>query len=97
MEVRPAQGGAMPQSRNTNRCIVRAAGDIAPLQSFIDSIVDDPLIRLVEKIGPAHQAHTALIETDVATAQMLDQRFRSTNQLMIEPDRPLSLFGRDQA
>jgi len=87
----------MALSQQTNRYIVRAAGDIAPLQSFIDSIVDDPVIRLVEKIGPARQAHTVVIETDVSTAQMLDQRFRSTNQLMIEPDRPLSLFGRDQA
>jgi hypothetical protein len=87
----------MPQSQDTNRYIVRAAGDIAPLQSFIDSIVDDPVIRLVEKIGPARQPHTVVIETDVSTAQMLDQRFRSTNQLMIEPDRPLSLFGQDEA
>jgi hypothetical protein len=66
------------------------------MQSFIDSITDDPVIRLVEKIGPAHQTHTVVIETDVSTAQMLEQRFRSTNQLMIEPDRPLSLFD-DQA
>jgi hypothetical protein len=87
----------MPQSQDTNRYIVRAAGDIAPLQSFIDGIVDDPVIRLVEKIGPARQPHTVVIETDVSTAQMLDQRFRSTNQLMIEPDRPLSLFGQDEA
>ena len=87
----------MALSQQTNRYIVRAAGDIVPLQSFIDSIVDDPVIRLVEKIGPAHQPHTAVIETDVSTAQMLDQRFRSTNQLMIEPDRPLSVFGQDEA
>jgi hypothetical protein len=87
----------MPQPQNTNRYMVRAAGDIAPLQSFIDSIVDDPIIRLVEKIGPAHQPHTVVIETDLSTVQMLDQRFRSTNQLMIEPDRPLSLFGDDEA
>jgi hypothetical protein len=87
----------MPQSQNTKRYIVRAAGDTAPLHSFIDSIADDPVIRLVEKIGPAHEPHTIVIETDVSTAQMLDLRFRSTNQLMIEPDRPLSLFGDDQA
>jgi len=87
----------MPEVQDTNRYIVRAAGDIAPLQGFIDSIVDDPVIRLVEKIGPARQPHTVVIETDVSTAQMLDQRFRSTNQLMIEPDRPLSLFENDQA
>jgi hypothetical protein len=87
----------MPESQNTSRYLVRAAGDCTPLQSFIDSITDDPVIRLAEKIGPAHQPHTVVIETDVSTAQMLDQRFRSTNQLMIEPDRPLSLFGDDQA
>jgi hypothetical protein len=87
----------MPQSQDTNRYIVRAAGDIAPLQSFIDGIVDDPVIRLVEKIGPARQPHTVVIETDVSTAQMLDQRFRSTNQLMIEPDRPLSPFEDNEA
>jgi hypothetical protein len=86
----------MPQSQDTNRYIVRAAGDIAPLQSFIDSIVDDPVIRLVEKIGPAREPHTVVIETDVSTAQMLDLRFRSTNQLMIETDRPLSLFEPDE-
>jgi len=83
----------MPQ--NTNRYTVRAAGDIAPLQCFIDDIVDDPVIQLVEKIGPAHAAHTIVIDTDVTTAQMLDQRFRSTNQLMIEPARPLSLPDQD--
>jgi hypothetical protein len=86
----------MPPSQDTNRYIVRAAGDTAPLQSFIDSIVDDPVIRLAEKIGPAREPHTVVIETDVSTAQMLDLRFRSTNQLMIEPDRPLSLFEPDQ-
>lgn len=85
-----------PPNTNTNRYIVRAAGDTAPLQSFIDSITDDPVIRLAEKIGPARQPHTVVIETDVATAQMLDQRFRSTNQLMIEPDRPLSPFEDDE-
>jgi hypothetical protein len=81
--------------QNTNRYIVRAAGDVAPLQSFIDGIVDDPVIRLVEKIGPAHAPHTVAIETDLATAQMLDQRFRSTNQLMIEPARSQSWPDQD--
>jgi hypothetical protein len=85
----------MPATPNTHRYTVRAAGDCAPLHGFIDSITDDPVIRLVEKIGPAHQAHTVVIETDVATAQMLDQRFRSTNQLMIAPDRPLAPSDED--
>jgi hypothetical protein len=85
----------MPLTPNTNRYIVRAVGDFAPLHSFIDDITDDPVIRLVEKIGPARQAHTVVIETDTATAQMLDERFRSTNQLMIAPDRPLPLSDDD--
>ena len=85
----------MPFIPNANRYIVRAAGNCAPLHSFIDSITDDPVIRLVEKIGPARQTHTVVIETDVATAQMLDLRFRSTNQLMITPDRPLPLSDED--
>jgi hypothetical protein len=87
----------MLQPPDMNRYLVRAAGDIAPLQRFIDSIADDPVIRLVEKIGPPRRAHTVLIETDVATAQMLDQRFRSTNQLMLEPDRPLGPLADDEA
>jgi hypothetical protein len=53
------------------------------------------VIRLVEKIGPAHTPHTVAIETDTATAQMLDQRFRSTNQLMIEPVQPPSWPDQD--
>jgi hypothetical protein len=87
----------MPQPQDTKRYIVRAAGDSAPLLGFIASIEGERAIRLVETIGPAQQPHTAVIETDAATAQMLEQRFRSNNQLMIEPDRPLSLFGQDRA
>lgn len=83
----------MPQPLERNRYIVRAAADSAPLQQFVAGIQDEPAIRLVETIGPAQQPHTAVIETDEATAQQLAQRFRSNNQLMIEPDRPLSLFG----
>jgi hypothetical protein len=41
---------------------------------------------------PSAQPHTAVIETDAATARQLEESFRSAHQLMIEPDRPLSLF-----
>jgi len=34
-----------------------------------------------------------LIQTDEPTARALAQRFSHTNQLMIEPDRPLSITG----
>lgn len=83
----------MPQATGKGRYIVRAAGDSTPLQEFIAGIQGDPAIRLADTIGPAQQPHTVVIETDESTAQQLAQRFRSTNQLIIEPDRPLSLFG----
>lgn len=87
----------MPQAPNQHRYIVRAAGDSAPLQGFIAGLQGEPAIQLVEAIGPAQQPHTVVIQTDEATAQQLAQRFSSTNQLMIEPDRPLSLFGHGPA
>lgn len=82
----PSPGPASP-----NRYIVRAAGDDGALATFIDSIRDDPAVRLVDTIGPsAGPPHTVVVETDPATVEQLRQRH--LNQLMIEPDRPLSLF-----
>ncbi|MEW6373177.1 MAG: hypothetical protein AB1584_19795 [Pseudomonadota bacterium] len=80
-----------PGSEGNNRYIVRAAGDDGALASFIDSIRNDPAVRLVDTIGPsAGPPHTVVVETDPATVEKLKQR--TLNQLMIEPDRPLSLF-----
>ena len=80
-----------PGSKTGNRYIVRAAGDDGALARFIDSIRNDPAVRLVDTIGPsAGPPHTAVIETDPATVEQL--RRRNLNQLMIEPDRPLSLY-----
>jgi hypothetical protein len=85
----------MPQSSTGPECrryIIRAAGDSAPLLAFIASIRADPEVTLVDTVGPPQQPHTAIAEMSEATASMLRQRFCSSNQLMIEPDRPLSLF-----
>jgi len=80
-----AQGGA------SSRYIVRAAADADALSAFIDSIAADPAIRLVDTIGPsAGPPHTAVVETDPATAEQL--RRSNLNHLTIEPDQPLSLF-----
>jgi hypothetical protein len=76
----------------TSRYIIRAADDGAALIEFIAGIRADPKIKLVDTIGPPEQTHTAVVETDQVTADQLAQRFRNSNQLMIEPDRPLSLF-----
>lgn len=76
---------------SNNRYIVRAAGDDGALMRFLDSISADPTIRVVDTIGPSSgPPHTVVVETDPATAEQLRQR--TLNQLMIEPDRPLSLF-----
>lgn len=74
------------------RFIIRATGDVAPLASFLDAARVDPGMTVVDTIGPPGAPHTAVIEMDRATADMLEQRFRETKQLTIEPDRPLSLF-----
>jgi len=89
-------GSAGPRSTGPTgaapvRYIVRAANDDGALASFIVSIRNDPAVRLVDTIGPsAGPPHTVVVETDPATAEQLKQRTR--NQLMIEPDSPLSLF-----
>ena len=76
----------------TNRYIIRAVDDAPVLDAFIAGIRNNPALRLLEVIGPQGQPHTAIVETDTATAEQLKQSFRTSNQLMIEPDRPLSLF-----
>jgi len=84
----------MPISGDTTsreRYIVRAAQDDGALVSFIDSIRNDASVRLVDTIGPpSGPPHTAVVEADAATIELLRQR--TLHQLMIEPDRPLSLF-----
>jgi hypothetical protein len=71
---------------------VRAAAEGGALSAFIDSLKANPAIRLVDTIGPsAGPPHTVVIETDPDTAEQLRQR--TLNQLTIEPDQPLSLFG----
>jgi hypothetical protein len=74
------------------RYIIRATGDVAPLASFLDSVRLDPGMTLVDTIGPPGARHTAIIDMERATAQLLEQRFSSTHQLTIEPDRPLTMF-----
>lgn len=82
----------MPNATGTSRYIIRATGDGPALDVFVANIRAHPAVRLVDAIGPREHPHTVVIETDAATARQLEESFRSTNQLMIEPDRPLSLF-----
>lgn len=77
-------------SSAVSRYIVRAVRDEQALVRFIETLGADPAVRLVDTIGPsAGPPHTAVVETDGATAERLRQQ--THNQLMIEPDQPLSL------
>lgn len=82
----------MPSASAPTRYIVRAANDdAAALAGFIDSIRDNPAVRLVDTIGPsAGPPHTVVVEADPAAIEQLKQG--SHKRLMIEPDSPLSLF-----
>jgi hypothetical protein len=85
----------MPSSTPT-RYIVRArdedGGASRALADFMRSLDDDPEIALVDQIGPAGQPHTLVISVPAHRAPALEERFRHTPQLMLERDRPLSLF-----
>jgi len=79
----------------SGRYIVRSS-DPRYLAMFIDGIRADPEIELIDTIGPPGQPHTAVLAMSEDKARALDLQFRTMNpQLTIEPDRPLSLFGRE--
>jgi hypothetical protein len=82
----------MQSTAETGRYIIRGADDGPALAVFLAGIHGDPSLRLVDTVGPPDRPHTAVIETDAQTAKRLEASFRHANQLMIEPDRPLSLF-----
>jgi hypothetical protein len=75
-----------------NRYIIRAKSALAPLAAFIESIRGDPGIELVDRIGPAGQVHTVVVEVDAGMALQFERRFIHSDELMIERDQPLSLF-----
>lgn len=74
------------------RYIVRSE-DGRQLADFIKSIESDPDARLLDVIGPRDQPHTAVVDLSDDRARTLEQQFRNAKtQMIIEPDRPLSLF-----
>ncbi|WP_426113286.1 hypothetical protein [Massilia sp. PWRC2] len=76
------------------RYIVRAAGDAIPLTGFLATIANEPAIAIVDRIGPPGQAHTVVAEMSHDRARALEQQFIQSQQpIIIEPDRPLSMFA----
>ena len=76
------------------RFIVRARAEGSTLNDFLTTIRGDPQLELVDTIGPQGLAHTAIVATTTEHAPAFEQRFRHSPELMIERDRPLSLFDK---
>ncbi len=77
----------------TGHYIVRSE-DAGQLAEFVEDIRQDPAVKLVDTIGPTNQPHTVVVAMSPEKALSLEQRFRkNSTPLIIEPDRPLSLFG----
>lgn len=84
----------MQQSRSKSRFIVRAhdeASALSALSTLLASLEGHPDIELVDTIGPPGRPHTAVLAVWPEYASALEQRVRQLPQLIIEPDRPLSL------
>jgi hypothetical protein len=86
----------IPTGPGTGRYIIRAKADSKPIAEILAEILaafgNDPAIKVVDTIGPAGRQHTVVAEMPHDTARSLEQRFHNANQLIIEPDRPLSLY-----
>ena len=76
------------------RFIVRQRAEGGTLADFLTAIQGDPTLELVDTIGPAGRPHTAVVATAAQYAAAFEQRFLTSPNLMIERDRPLSLFDR---
>jgi hypothetical protein len=79
---------------DSGRYIVRSDNPMQ-LHAFITSIGADPRMALIDTIGPPEQPHTVIVSMPHDMAHTLQERY--ANQLIIEPDRPLSLFGEQLA
>ena len=76
------------------RFIVRARQEGSTLNDFLAIVAREPGHTVVDTIGPAGRPHTAVIAVDDDHAPSFEQRFGNPQQLMIERDRPLSLFDK---
>jgi hypothetical protein len=77
-----------------DRYIVRSE-DARLLADFIDEAKTDSELELVETIGPVGVPHTAVFLMPHEKARALQQRYGESNRVIIERDRPLSLFDSD--
>lgn len=76
------------------RFIVRTRAEGSTLADFLTTIHNDPALELTDIIGPQGRPHTAVISTSAEHAPAFEERFRHSTEIMIERDRPLSLFDK---
>ncbi len=74
------------------RYIIRSKHDDTPLTELLGELGNDPAVAMVDAIGPPGKPHTVVCEMTGDKARSLQQRFDQSNQFIIEPDRPLSMF-----
>lgn len=82
-----------PDRPDTAKFLISAKDD-APLNDVLATLADDPDVDIVDTIGPRDQPHTAVVEIKAVKAQAWARRLLAHNQqLIIEPDQPLSPLG----
>jgi hypothetical protein len=82
-----------PPVEEPSHYLVRARppSTLAPLIAHLETNRAGTIVR---RMGPAHDPHTLLISTTREQAADLAQRFAGT--IIVEPDRPLSLYQEAQ-
>ena len=79
------------------RYLVVSVDDSVSLAPLLASVADDAGVRIIDRIGPPGQPHTAVLELSHDRARALETQFQQARQpYKIEPDSPLSLSGRPQ-
>ena len=76
------------------RYIIRSS-DAQQLASLISTLSTDPGIEILDQIGPSSEPHTVVVAMARDKAASVEERIRSSDQLTIEPDRPLSLLDKE--
>ena len=76
------------------RYIIRSR-DPQQLAGLLSILSADPGIEMLDKIGPAGEPHTLVVAMARDMAASVEERIRSSDQLTMELDRPLSLLDKE--
>ena len=76
------------------RYIIRCT-DAQQLAGLLSTLSADSGIEIVDQIGPAGAPHTLVVAMSRDKAAAVEERIRRSDQLTIEPDRPLSLLDKE--